>query len=401
MGRGKAWSPEESAALAKAYRRAGGSQTKGASMRQESYEKRLHSAFKKECKGKRNKEQRRRDKEDGKWSSRSRSACTKQWNKIKAELGKFNESLSLVYASLTTGNMSNDEYINAAVAIHLNETGVPRYTDKNYNRKNWILSQAYDVVKDMPKFKHGYDSSVGRKRSKAPSAPSSGSSFSGDDDDDDASDDATASSGGDPRRRNRRTGHLEHRSNNSGDEAKKKKMSKKRKEKRTSTAKKKLKSPGRRPHGRDAARAKKAEKASRRARTIADKRKIELANRMIALSKDRAEASKINSYFQAYMAAKQEGDEARAKRWYNLYQDGMTAREEKERAKVSATGAKKQSAERDSDESGGSESDEVVEVAAELVNSSSDVSMTSSSKSSGKESSSDEEDTDSQATETE
>ena len=59
-----------------------------------------------------------------------------------------------------------------------------------------------------------------------------------------------------------------------GDEAKKKKkMSKKRKEKRTSTAEKKLKSPGRRPHGRDAARAKKAEKASRRARTIADKRK--------------------------------------------------------------------------------------------------------------------------------
>mmetsp|Transcript_29144 Transcript_29144/g.64259 ORF Transcript_29144/g.64259 Transcript_29144/m.64259 type:complete len:156 (+) Transcript_29144:181-648(+) len=123
MGRGPNWSADEYEALAKAFKQVGGDPIKGASQRKSQYYERLHRAFKMNC------QKSKALSSDSNWSDRSKKACKTEWDKAKLDIGKFINCLGKVYAMEPTGNPSEDNMINMAIAIHLGETATPRYSD--------------------------------------------------------------------------------------------------------------------------------------------------------------------------------------------------------------------------------------------------------------------------------
>jgi hypothetical protein len=145
MGRGKGWCPFEALKVAEAYVRAPNDPILGADQKGSRFWTKVQTIF-------------------AALSPDDCPAGTYKYRKVDAikvflkehvfpQVNKFNISLRLVNAANLTGNLSELQKINIAVAIHLGHIQKPDYDYKDFESSDWkYFSAWYNVLRKEPKW---------------------------------------------------------------------------------------------------------------------------------------------------------------------------------------------------------------------------------------------------------
>jgi hypothetical protein len=78
---------------------------------------------------------------------------------VSRDINLFNKSIRIVNSSQPTG-VDDQQKINIAVAIHMKKTAKMDYAYKDFEPKQWRHYAAWLNVKDTPKFKYNYPTTV-------------------------------------------------------------------------------------------------------------------------------------------------------------------------------------------------------------------------------------------------
>lgn len=313
MGRGPKWTIEEYQVLAKAYREVGGDPIRGASQKQDDFYRRLRKAFRKRCPRTAGE-----DSHDGHWRGRSQKACKDAWERIRHDIGKFLVSLGKVNAMDPTGNPSEDNMINMAIAVHLGVTRTARHCDWDYPRSNWKFSKAYLELCDMPQFQARYE------RPNLEGEESDCVSRADGIEDDRSDDNGGSASESSARDQYVRGSSGELRSAGQG----KDNGDMQRKEKHQLKKRSRLSGGGRDKHKEVAAKRIRLQQKEAR-----EKERINQAKKLVELGQERVQSAYISELFQGFTMAKAQHDSAQANAYYKKYKEAMEEREMNRNAK--------------------------------------------------------------------
>jgi hypothetical protein len=130
MGHGRHWTPDEREKLARAYRKVTGNARVGSDQLASMYRDKILAEFK-TLSPPNAKDQ------DRYWARGAEAVWTYWRDTVSKDLNKFNKALMVIKAQTPTGGLSEQELINAAVAVHKRVTR--KYTPgyRNYDPYLW------------------------------------------------------------------------------------------------------------------------------------------------------------------------------------------------------------------------------------------------------------------------
>lgn len=96
---------------------------------------------------------------EGKYSNRTPKQLSDFWrDRVMPDINRFIFSLRQAHASITTGNLGDDQYESIAVALHLGQSnGVALYNKRDFDRNQWNNFKAYQAVQHLDKFRWDFD----------------------------------------------------------------------------------------------------------------------------------------------------------------------------------------------------------------------------------------------------
>jgi len=145
-GRGRGWIPPELDVLAKAYTITSNDPILGVAQKTNTFWEKVKQHFDILSPD---------DHEPGRYKDRPLGSIKSYWyDVLHPEVNKFQEKLTKVLAAKLTGNLSDDQKINIAVALHLGEIKMPSYDYRDFAaREKWkCFSAWYDVLRKHPKW---------------------------------------------------------------------------------------------------------------------------------------------------------------------------------------------------------------------------------------------------------
>lgn len=150
MPHGKKYDPLERECIAKAFAIATSDKVKGKDRTSDDFYQHMYDEVKKMTP---------KPPPEGKYSNRTPKQLSDFWrDKVMPDINRFIFSLRQAHASITTGNLGDDQYESIAVALHLGQSnGVALYNKRDFNRDQWNNYKAYKAVQHLDKFRWDFD----------------------------------------------------------------------------------------------------------------------------------------------------------------------------------------------------------------------------------------------------
>jgi len=146
MGRGKDWKPDEMVVLAKAWIAVSNDPIVGIGQKGAVFWGKVKAKFD---------ELSPAEHEAGLFKDRTLSSTKSFWNdQLHPEANKFQDRLTRVLAAKLTGNLTEQQKINIAVALHVGQIDKPSYDYRDFNSSaNWKPFNAWnDIMRHQPKW---------------------------------------------------------------------------------------------------------------------------------------------------------------------------------------------------------------------------------------------------------
>lgn len=145
MGRGKDWNSDEYVVLAKAWVQASCDPIVGVGQKAAVFWAKVKLNFDALSPV---------DHETGRYSHRGGSTLKHCWtDSLQPAVNKFQAKLTRTIAAKLTGNLTEDQLINVAVAFHLGEIDKPSYDARSFDASSWKFFDCwYSVLRKQPKF---------------------------------------------------------------------------------------------------------------------------------------------------------------------------------------------------------------------------------------------------------
>lgn len=159
MGRGKKWGIEERQKLALGWCRVSMDPVVGRNQTGTTFIAKLYEALRQSAPT---------SFESGTFGERKPETIISFWkNAIAPDVQKFNNALKKVHSCHPTG-VDDQQIVNMAVAIHLGKTDRMMYAMKSFNPMEWLNYLAWQVVRNIPKFKYPGDNNQKNEKSALP-----------------------------------------------------------------------------------------------------------------------------------------------------------------------------------------------------------------------------------------